>query len=276
MSTSTISAAGPLQDRVCVVTGAAKGIGRATAVEMAAQGSRGVVVCDVDDEAGRETVELVAASGGEAEYVRCDLREEGDIVRLMARAVERFGGIDVLHNNAGVHESNISRRTRIDELELDVWEAVYQVNLRAVWLCTKHATPHLRNSRLGPAIVNSSSVAGLVGFGAAPCYVSTKGAVIQLTKAAAIDLAPMGIRCNCYCPGGVLTPMVERLLDSVEDRAALLKASASTHLLPRRLAEPAEIARLVCFLASDGASFINGSVIAIDAGSMAWRGALED
>jgi NAD(P)-dependent dehydrogenase (short-subunit alcohol dehydrogenase family) len=275
MSTSTPPPTAPLAGRVCVVTGAAKGIGRATAVEMAAQGSRGVVVCDVDDEAGRETVELVGAAGGEAEYVRCNLREESDIVALMARAVERFGGIDVLHNNAGIHESNISRRTRVDELELDVWEAVYQVNLRAVWLCTKHATPHLRNSRLGPAIVNSSSVAGLVGFAAAPCYVSTKGAVIQLTKATAIDLAPMGIRCNCYCPGGVLTPMVERLLDSVEDREALLKASASTHLLPRRLAEPGEIARLVCFLASDAASFIDGSVIAIDAGSTAWRGALD-
>jgi NAD(P)-dependent dehydrogenase (short-subunit alcohol dehydrogenase family) len=261
---------------VCVVTGAAKGIGRATAVEMAAQGTRGVIVCDVDDAAGHETVELIAAAGGEAEYVRCDLREEANIVGLMARAVERFGAIDVLHNNAGVHEGNIAGRTRVDELETDVWEAVYQVNLRAVWLCTKHATPHLRRSRHGPAIVNSSSVAGLVGFATAPCYVSTKGAVIQLTKATAIDLAPMGIRCNCCCPGGVLTPMVERILDNVEDPEAMLKASANTHLLPRRLGEPVEIARLVCFLASDAASFINGAVITIDAGSTAWRGALDD
>src|SRR4051812_44228298 len=170
-----------LTDKVCIVTGSGGGIGRATAVEMASQGAK-VVVTDVNDEAGAETVGLVEEAGGEAIYQHCDVRSEDEIKALIAAAVDRFGGLDVLHNNAGVHETDFAKEPAVDTLDLDVWTKVYEINLRGVWLTTKHAAPHLRASERGPAIVNAASIGGLVGYPMASAYCSTKGAVLQLTK----------------------------------------------------------------------------------------------
>ncbi|QEC50899.1 glucose 1-dehydrogenase [Baekduia soli] len=258
-----------MQDKVCVVTGAAQGIGRETALEMARRGAK-VVVSDVKDAEGQGTVDLVAGEGGSGVYVRCDVRSEDDIVALMAAAADHFGGIDVLHNNAGVQEADFGTESAVDTLPNEVWDAVYEINLRAVWLATKHAAPFLRRSTRGPAIVNASSTGGLTGYPGCPAYNATKGAVIQLTKATAIDLAPT-IRCNCYCPAAVDTPMVQKYFAMAPDEDALRAALIGSHLVPR-LGEPSDIASLVCFLASDEASFINGAAITIDGGSLAWRG----
>ncbi len=258
-----------LSEKVCIVTGSGGGIGRATAIEMARQGAR-VVVSDVNDEGGRETVELLEQAGAEALYVHCDVREEADIAALMDRAAQGFGSIDVLHNNAGVHETDFTTETSVETMPLEVWTKVYEINLRGVWLAIKHAAPHLRRSRRGPAIVNAASTGGLLGYPMAPCYCATKGAVIQLTKAAAIDLAPT-VRCNCYCPAAVDTPMVQKYYDAAEDKEAVDRALTGSHLIPR-LGQPEEVAKLVCFLASDDAAWITGSVYTIDGGSTAWRG----
>lgn len=258
-----------LEDKVCIVTGAGQGMGRAAAVEMARQGAR-VVVSDVHDEHGRETAALIADAGAEALYQHCDVRDAVQIQALMDAAVERFGGIDVLHNNAGVHETDLCPETRIDLLPDDVWEKVYEINLRGVWLCTKYAVPHLRRSRAG-AIVNAGSVGSFVAYPMAACYSATKGAVAQLTKATAIDLAGDGIPANCYCPGTIDTPMVAKYVDAAEDKEAIASVLTASHLIPR-LGRPEEVAKLVCFLASDDASFINGAVYLIDGGALAWRG----
>jgi NAD(P)-dependent dehydrogenase (short-subunit alcohol dehydrogenase family) len=258
-----------LEDKVCVVTGGAQGMGRAAAIEMFRQGAR-VAVADVNDAGGRETVETITGQGGDALYVHCDLRSSTEIRDLMDRVAARFGGIDVLHNNAGVHDTDLTPETAVDVLPEDVWDTVYEINLRAVWLCTKYAVPYLRKSRAG-AIVNAGSVGSLVAYPMAACYTATKGAVMQLTKATAVDLAADGIRCNCYCPGTIDTPMVAKYIDAAEDKAAIQSVLTASHLIPR-LGRPEEVAKLVCFLASEDASFINGAVYLIDGGALAWRG----
>jgi NAD(P)-dependent dehydrogenase (short-subunit alcohol dehydrogenase family) len=251
-----------LQDKVCVVTGSGGGIGRATAVEMGRQGAK-VVVTDVNDEGGAKTVTLVQETGADAIYVHCDVRSEGEIQALVDGAVQAFGGIDVLHNNAGVHETDFAQEPAVDTLSLEVWTKVYEINLRGVWLTTKHAAPHLKASERGPAIVNAASIGGLVGYPMASAYCSTKGAVLQLTKATAIDLAP--VRCNCYSPGSIDTPMVQKYVDAADDKEAILRALTGSHLIPR-LGKPGEVAKLVCFLASDDASFITASTFLVDGG----------
>jgi NAD(P)-dependent dehydrogenase (short-subunit alcohol dehydrogenase family) len=258
-----------LEEKVCIVTGSGGGIGRATAVEMGRRGAR-VVVSDVNDDQGAETVSLVEATGAQATYRRCDVRDEDQIRALVDHAVATFGGLDVLHNNAGVHETDFTDQTAVDTIPMDVWTKVYEINLRGVWLCTKHAAPHLRASQRGPSIVNAASIGGLVGYPMAPAYCSSKGAILQLTKATAIDLAP--VRCNCYAPGSIDTPMIQKYYEAADDPEAIQRALTGSHLIPR-LGRADEVAKLVCFLASDDASFITGAAYTIDGGSMAWRGA---
>jgi NAD(P)-dependent dehydrogenase (short-subunit alcohol dehydrogenase family) len=192
------------------------------------------------------------------------------IAALIEGTVTRFSGLDVLHNNAGVHESDLTDSLTIDTLPEDVWDRVYAINIKGMWLAIKHAVPHLRRSTRGPAIVNAASVGGLIGYPMASAYCSTKGAVLQLTKTAAIDLAPE-IRVNCYCPASIDTPMVAKYYDAAEDREAVDRALTGTHLLPR-LGRAQEVASVVCFLASDAASFLTGTAINVDGGSLAWRG----
>jgi len=200
-----------LNGKVCLVTGAAEGIGRATSIEMARQGARAVVLADLDENSGREAAALVERAGAEALFVRIDARQAADLRAMVDAAVSTFGGLDVLHNNVGVLEASFTDQLTVDVLPEDVWETVYQVNLRSYFLATKYAAPHLKASLNGPAIVNSASVSGLVAYPSGPAYAATKGAVIQLTKATAVDLAPT-VRCNCFCPGATETAMMRARL----------------------------------------------------------------
>ncbi|MDO8209564.1 SDR family NAD(P)-dependent oxidoreductase [Conexibacter sp. CPCC 206217] len=258
-----------LEERVCVVTGAGSGIGRANALGMAARGGW-VVVSDVDLDAARETVAQIAAAGGSAEAVRCDVTDGASVQALMETTVELFGGLHVLNANAGVHEADVADVTTIEQMPEETWDRICDVNLKGVFLCMKHAIPHLRAAG-GGAIVNAGSTSSFVGYPMAPAYCATKGGVMQLTKVAAIELAPYGIRANCYCPGSIDTPLMAGYLDAADDRAEAEWAAAGSHLVPR-LGRPEEIANLVCFLASDEASFVTGAAYLADGGSLAWRG----
>jgi NAD(P)-dependent dehydrogenase (short-subunit alcohol dehydrogenase family) len=259
-----------LEQKIGLVTGAGQGIGRAIALEMARQGAGGVAVADRDAATAEETAELVRQAGAEAEAIACDLRDREQIASMVAQAVERFGGLDVLVNNAGVIETALAAETSVETLPEEVWDAVYEVNLKAPWLAIKLAVPHLRRSKRGPSIVNAASVSGLTGFRDAPIYCASKGGVIQLTRAAAADLAP-AIRCNCFCPGVIGTPMARAFIAAAPDPPARERAMTSSQLVDR-LGEPEEVAKLACFLASDHAAFITGAAYVIDGGALAWAG----
>ncbi|MFK0150685.1 SDR family NAD(P)-dependent oxidoreductase [Streptomyces sp. NPDC090499] len=262
---------GSLEGRVALVTGAGRGIGRAIAVEAARQGASAVVVADLDAAAVGETAELVRAEGAKAEAVGCDLRVRDDIEGMVTRCAERFGGLDVLVNNAGVIDTAFTtgQDHGVGSLPEEVWDAVYEVNLKAVWLTTKFAAPLLLRSTRGPAIVNTASVSGLVGFPDCPAYGVTKAGVIHLTKVTAVDLAP--VRCNCLCPGVIDTRLTQDHCAAAEDRGATERALLAPQLVDR-LGRPEEVARLACFLASDSAAFITGAAHVIDGGALAWRG----
>lgn len=263
-----------LDGKICIVTGSGSGMGRASAIAMAGAGGR-VIVTDVNETAVRETVASIAAAGGEADAYVCNLRKPEQIKSLMDFAAHRFGGVDVLHNNAAIHETDLTNDTSVEKLPDEVWDAVYEVNLKAIWLAIKYASPYLKESRRNPAIVNVASTGAFVSYPQAGAYCATKGAVLMLTKAAAVDLAPYGIRCNCYCPGAIDTPMMRKYYEAAPDKAAIMSVLTGAHLIPR-LGKPEEVAKLACFLASDDSSFITGAAYVIDGGTLAWRGMRAD
>lgn len=264
--------AGELDGLVLLVTGGARGIGEATARTAAARGAK-VMVADLSHD-GETVAAEIRDAGGEAGFVRCDLGDEDAIAATVAATVERFGGLDVLHNNAGVHESQLAGADiGLETMSSETFRRVLAINLEAPFLTAKHALPHLRRSA-NASIVNAGSAASELGYPGCIAYGSSKGGIALLTKNLAIALAPDGIRVNCYCPDNIRTRMVMDYVDAAPDREAFLAGLMSTHLV-HRLGEPAEVAELVCFLASERASYINGAVIPVDGGSLAWRGTVE-
>jgi NAD(P)-dependent dehydrogenase (short-subunit alcohol dehydrogenase family) len=262
-----------LESKVGLVTGAAQGIGRAIAVEMARQGAVAVAVADRDVSGAEETAALVREAGAEAEAIEVDLRKSEQIEAMVEHVVESFGGLDALFNNAGLIETSLTDQTDLVTLSEEAWNTVHEVNLKAVWLTTKFAAPHLKRSVRGPAIVNTASVSGLTGFAHAPAYGSSKAAVIQLTRNTAVELVP--IRCNCFAPGVIETPLSRAFMERAGDPVALERAMVAPQLI-KRMGKPEEVAKLACFLASDDAAFITGAVFPIDGGALAWMGIQHD
>jgi NAD(P)-dependent dehydrogenase (short-subunit alcohol dehydrogenase family) len=256
-----------LHGKIGLVTGAGQGIGRAIALEMARQGATAVVVADLNVANAEQTAALIREAGAAAAAIEVDLRDRAQIEAMVARATQTFDGLDLLFNNAGIIETSLAGECAVDTLPEDAWDAVYEVNLKAVWLTTKFAAPHLGRSTRGPAIVNTASVSGLTGYAGAAIYGTSKDAVIHLTKVTAIDLAP--VRCNCFAPGVIETPLTRAFLDTAEDPDAFQRAMLSPQLI-NRMGKPEEVAKLACYLASDDAAFITGAVFPIDGGQLAW------
>ena len=247
---------GSLAGKVAIVTGGAAGIGRATSLRFAREGAR-VVLADVDVVGGEETAQLVTATGVEAAFVKADVRVAADVETMVAVAMQTFGSLDFALNNAGVLGSGASM---IDFTE-DDWEYVMGVNLKGVWLSMKYEIPEMM--RLGGgAIVNVSSVAGLVGSQHSPAYAASKHGVVGLTKTAALQYAPHGVRVNCICPAAVLSSMLETLVTRNPHVGERLLASQPNG----RFASPEEIAEVVVWLCSDAASFVTGAALPVDGG----------
>lgn len=252
-----------------LITGATRGIGASTA---RLAGSRGaaVVISGTDASSGDTVVKQIRQDGGEATFVACDLREQDQVRDLMARTAELYGGIDVLNNNAAVNELALGLGTSLEDMDVDTFDRVLDVNLRGTWLCSKYALPYLKASTRHPSIVNITSTAAHAGYPGCIAYGASKGGVSLLTKNLALDLARYGIRVNAIAPGVTETEMVAAYVASTPDPAATTRAMTGNQLV-KRFGKPDEIAELVCFVVSDKALFASGVEWLYDGGVLAWR-----
>ncbi len=244
--------------KVALVTGGGSGLGRSAARMLAERGAR-VVVADVDDDGGAETVAQCQAAGQDATYVRTDVTKEEDVAAAVAAAVEGFGSLDVAINNAGINGPT----KFVADYTLEEWNAVLAVNLNGIFLGLRHEIPAML-AQGGGAIVNTSSGAGLVGFPMLPAYVASKHAVLGLTKAAALAYVRNGVRINAVCPGSTRTPLLEGFMAQSPEIEKAIEQSAPIG----RLAVPDEIAAAMVWLCSDAASFVVGHAFSVDGGAV--------
>ncbi len=245
----------PLTGKVAIVTGAAQGIGRAIAERFARAGAR-VMIADVNDARGAEVAGEIAATGGEARFVHCDVALTADVDGLVDQTVGAFGGVDILVNNAAIASYKLLVDTSDDE-----WDRVIAVNLRGLFLAARRCIP-LMQQRGGGSIINFASVHARTTSTANPAYIASKGAVVALTRTMALECAPANIRVNCILPGAIATPM---LLENWGDVPA--EHNPLTARIPlRRFGTPDEIARVAHFLASDDSSYMTGSDVLVDGG----------
>lgn len=250
----------PFGGKVALVTGGGSGIGRASALAFARAGAR-VMVSDVSPEGGEETTRLIAALGGETAFIPADVSNAEAVAAMVRATVDRFGRLDVAHNNGGI-EGPLA--TIVDYTE-EEWDRVVDINLKGVWLCMRQEIPAMLASG-GGAIVNTASVSGLKGFPPLlPAYVASKFGVVGLTAVTARAYAGQGIRVNAICPGAIDTPMLDRIGAGAERLGVSLVAENPTG----RLGSPAEVAEAVIWLCAEKASFITGQTLTIDGGFLA-------
>ena len=246
-----------LQDKVALITGAGSGIGRETAMLFAREGAN-IVVVDVNDAAGQETVSMIEAAGGQATYVHADISQAADCEKMVRTAEERYGKLNVLFNNAGISHINDDNAETTEET---VWDLTMNINLKGVFLGCKYGVPALRRAG-GGSIINTASFVALVGA-ATPqiAYTASKGGVLSMTRELAVIHARENIRVNALCPGPLRTELLMKYLNTEEKRQRRL-----VHIPMGRFGEAKEIAQAVLFLASDESSFVTGATFMVDGG----------
>lgn len=253
-----------LNGNVALITGGASGIGRATALLFAKEGAA-VAIVDLNETEGRAVARRIIDDGGKAIYVHADVSKAEDCRLAVQQTVEEFGKLDILFNNAGI----IRRASVVDTSEED-WDKVMAINVKSVFLFSKYTIPTMAKAG-GGVIINTASGWGLIGGRKAAAYCASKGAVVVLTKAMAIDHGAQNIRVNCICPGDTDTPMLReeaKQLGKPEDQ--FLSESAQRPL--QRIGKPEEIAEAALFLASDASSFVTGTALVVDGGGLAGTG----
>lgn len=246
---------GSLEGKICIITGAGSGIGRAAAVAMAAEGAH-VVIADVREDVLKETAELISRHGGVVRTCRADVSKEEDVAGLVAFTTEEFGKLDCAVNNAGIEGDTYKP---LADYPTSVWSDVIAINLTGVYFCMKHELPHLVTSK--GCIVNMASVGGLCGSRFGSAYHASKHGVVGLTRAAAVEYGDKGVRINAVAPGVIRTAMSDRFLHGGE-----LDAQVTAKYPLGRLGDPEEVAQAIVWLCSAGASFITGHVLPVDGG----------
>jgi NAD(P)-dependent dehydrogenase (short-subunit alcohol dehydrogenase family) len=248
-----------LSEKTAIVTGAATGLGRATALAFAAAGAR-VIVADIAAQAGEETAHAIVSAGGQALFVHTDVSRGEDVERMVATAVAEFGSLDCAFNNAGI----APRGAPVAEMSEAEFDRAVAINLKGVWLCLKHECAQMLRQG-GGAIVNTSSIMGVVSGPGLSAYSASKFGVVGLTRSVALDYARMGIRVNAVCPGGIGGTAIT---DAADNRADMEQLKLATPM--GRLGVPREIADAVIWLCSPEASFVTGQSLAIDGGFTVW------
>ncbi len=242
-----------LQDKVAIITGAGSGFGRATAELFAKEGAK-IVAVDLNQDTANQTAQAIVDAGRQAIGVAADVANEENVKAFIDAAINEFGKIDILFNNAGIYAPGNVETTSIED-----WNRSVNVNMTALFLAAKHAMPHLLESKGN--IINTASAGGIIGFPDAVAYATTKGAVISFTRAVAVDYADKGVRSNAICPGTGETGMTKELLEVPEIRDGFLAP-----IPMKRLGQPEDIANAALFLASDQASYITGHALPVDGG----------
>lgn len=250
-----------LAGKRALITGGASGIGRATALLFSREGAA-VSVVDLDEEGGRSVTRMIEEEGGRAIFVRADVTRASECRDAVERTVSSLGGLDILFNNAG-----IIRRATVVELAEEEWDQVMAVNVKSMFLFSRYAIPLMAQAG-GGVIINTSSGWGLVGGPRAAAYCASKGAVVLLTKAMAIDHGPQNIRVNCLCPGDTDTPMLEDEARQLGQPMQLFLEEAADRPL-RRIGTPEDIAQAALYLASDASSYVTGTALVVDGGGLA-------
>ncbi len=250
-----------LAGKVALITGGASGIGRATARLFAREGAA-IALADIQADAGQRIADEIVQSGGRAFFEAVDVTRTADCRRLVERAIREFGRIDILFNNAG-----IIRRTTVLDLSEDDWDRVMAVNVKSIFLLSREVIPHMQKAGAG-AIVNTASGWGLTGGARAAVYCASKGAVVLLTKAMAIDHGPQKIRVNCICPGDTDTNMLREEAQQLGEESGRFLAESAKRPLGR-VGTPEEIAQAALYLSSDASSFVTGTALVVDGGGLA-------